>query len=65
MGIQKYKGRRAQGTDITLGNLEGAAPFSRGHEGYKRKSLRMGISLYGGSDGQPRMGSLLGTLRYG
>ena len=30
--------------------------FARGPEGYERKALGMGISLYGGSVGQPRVG---------
>jgi len=57
-------GVRSPGTlgDSCKGALEGAAPFSRGHEGYERKSLGMGISLYGGSDGQPRMGSSTGNF---
>jgi hypothetical protein len=43
--------------------------FSRGAKGYKKKALGMGISLYGGSVGQPGVGSSTGDfeiwLRYG
>ena len=47
-----------------LGELGGGAPLLGGPEGYKRKALRTGISLYGGSVGQPGVGSSTGTLRY-
>ena len=36
--------------------------FSRGPEGYERKALGMGISLYGGSVGQPGVGSSTGDF---
>ena len=39
--------------------------FVREPVGYERKALGTGISLYGGSVGQPRVGSSKGTLRYG
>jgi hypothetical protein len=38
------------------GNLEGGS-FAKGPEGYVRKALGMGISLHGGSAGQPGVGS--------
>jgi hypothetical protein len=31
--------------------------FAKGPEGYERKALGMGISLHGGSGGQPGVGS--------
>ena len=36
--------------------------FSRNPEGYERKALGMGISLYGGSVGQPGVGSSTGDF---
>jgi hypothetical protein len=39
-----------------MGNLEGGS-FARGRESYERKALGTGISLYGGSVGQPGEGS--------
>jgi len=36
--------------------------FSRGPEGYEREALGMGISLYGGSVGQPGVGSSTGDF---
>jgi hypothetical protein len=36
--------------------LEGGS-FTRGHEGYERKALGMGISPHGGTDGQPGVDS--------
>jgi hypothetical protein len=35
-----------------LGNLEGVSSFARGHEGYEKKALGMGISPHGSSVGQ-------------
>ena len=40
-----------------LGEPEGGAPLLGDPEGYERKVLQMGISLHGGSVGQPGMGS--------
>jgi len=45
-----------------LGEPGRVAPFSRGPEGYERKALGMGISLYGGSVGQPGVGSSTGDI---
>jgi len=39
--------------------------FVREPVGYERKAPGMGISLYGGSVGQPGVGSSTGTSRYG
>jgi hypothetical protein len=39
--------------------------FVREPVGYERKALGMGVSLYGGSVGQPGVGLSTGTLRYG
>ena len=39
--------------------------FSRELVGHERKDLWTGISLYGGSVGQPGVGSSTGNLRYG
>ena len=39
---------------------ERGGSFARGLEGYERKALWMGISLYGGSFGQPGVGSSTG-----
>jgi hypothetical protein len=39
-----------------LGNLQGGSFFG-GPEGYERKTLGMGVSPHGGSDGQPGVGS--------
>jgi hypothetical protein len=44
-----------------MGNLEGGS-LARGHEGYERKALGMGISPHGGSVGQPGVGSSAGDL---
>jgi len=41
----------------------GECSFVGGPEGYKRKALGTGISLYGGSVGQPGVGSSTRTLR--
>jgi len=46
-----------------LGEPGGGGSFSRGPEGYKRKALGMGISLYGGSDGQPGVVSSTGDFK--
>jgi len=40
-----------------LGKHGGGGCFARGPEGYERKALGMGIPLYGGSVGQPGVGS--------
>jgi len=40
----------------------GGGSFVRGPEGYERKALRTGISLYGGSVGQPGVGSSTGDF---
>jgi hypothetical protein len=44
---------------LFLGNLEGGS-FYGAPEGYERKALGMGISPYGGSDGQLGVGSSTG-----
>jgi len=36
--------------------------FAKGPEGYERKALGMGISLHGGSVGQPGVGSSTGDF---
>jgi hypothetical protein len=46
--------------EICRGNLEGGVgggSCARGPEGYERKALWTGISLYGGSGGQSGVGS--------
>jgi hypothetical protein len=45
-----------------LGNLEAGGSPARGHEGYERKALGMGISPHGGSVGQPGVGSSAGDF---
>jgi hypothetical protein len=40
-----------------LGEPGWRCSFARGLEGYKRKALGMGISLYRGSIGQPGVGT--------
>jgi hypothetical protein len=40
-----------------LGAPEGRGSFAGGPEGYERKALGTGISLHGGSVGQPGVGS--------
>ena len=40
-----------------LGEPGGGGSFAEGPEGYKRKALRMCISLHGGSVGQPGVDS--------
>jgi hypothetical protein len=47
-----------------LGNLEGDS-FAGDPVGYERKALGTGISLHGGSVGQPEWAHLPGTLRDG
>jgi hypothetical protein len=44
-----------------LGTWRGGS-FARGHEGYERKALGMGISPHGGSVGQPGVGSSAGDF---
>jgi len=44
------------------GTWRGGGSFARGPEGYERKALGMGISLCGGSVGQPGMGSSTGDF---
>jgi hypothetical protein len=44
-----------------LGNPDGGS-FARGPEGYERKALKMGISLYGDSVGQREVGSNTGDF---
>jgi hypothetical protein len=44
-----------------LGNLEGGS-FTRGHEGYERKALGMGISPHGDSAVQPGVGPSAGDF---
>jgi len=39
-----------------------AGSFAKGPEGYERKALGMGISLHGGSVGQPAVGSSTGNF---
>ena len=55
------KGGSGNGVSLSmealLGKPRGGGSFFRGPVGYKRKALRMGISLYGGSVGQPGVGS--------
>ena len=41
--------------------MEGGS-FARGPEGYERKALGMGIPLYGGSVGEPGVGSFTGDF---
>jgi hypothetical protein len=41
---------------LRYGNLDGGS-FVSGLEGYEKKALGTGISLYGGSFGQPGVGS--------
>ena len=40
-----------------LGEPGGGGFFAKGPEGYKRKAVGMGISLHGGSVGQPGVNS--------
>jgi hypothetical protein len=47
--------------DICEENLE-VGPFAGGPEDHERKALRMGISLHGGSVGQPGVGSSTGDF---
>jgi len=42
--------------ELCLGYLDGCS-FARGPSGYERKALGTGISLHGGSFGQPGVGS--------
>jgi len=42
--------------------MEGEGFFAKGPEGYERKALGIGISLYGGSVGQPGVGSSTGDF---
>jgi len=39
--------------EALIGEPGGGGSFARGPEGYERKALGMGISLHGGSVGQP------------
>jgi len=62
------KGGFGNGASLSMGALlgePGRGSFVGGPEGYERKALGAGISLYGGSLGQPEVGSSTGTLRYG
>ena len=45
-----------------LGEPAGGGSFSKGPEGYERKAMGMGISLYGGSVGEPGVGSCTGDF---
>jgi len=45
-----------------LGEPGVGGSFTRGPEGYKRKALVMGVSLYGGYTGQPEVGSSTGEF---
>jgi hypothetical protein len=49
--------RRRRRTGALLGETGGGGSFAGDSVGYKRKALEMGISLHGGSDGQPGVGS--------
>jgi len=42
--------------------MGGGGSFARGPEGYEKKALGMGIPLFGGSVGQPRVGSSAGDF---
>jgi len=48
--------------ELCQGNLEGGGLLARGPEGCERKTLGMGIPLYGGSVGQPGVGSSSGDF---
>ena len=45
-----------------LGECGGEGSFARGPEGYERKTLGMGIPLYGGLFGKPGVGSSTGDF---
>jgi hypothetical protein len=45
-----------------LGEPGGGGSFAGDPVGYERKALEMGISLHGGSVGQPEMGSYTGDF---
>ena len=45
-----------------LGEPGGGGSFAKGPEGYERKAVRTGLSLHGGSVGQPGMGSSTGDF---
>jgi hypothetical protein len=54
----EFKGGSGNGASLSMEALIGepggaGGSFARGPEGYERKALGMGISLHGGSVGQP------------
>jgi hypothetical protein len=45
-----------------LGEPREGGSFARGPEGYEKKALGMGVSLHGGSVGEPGVGSSTGDF---
>ena len=60
-----WKGAISLSLSLSGSSLRGtwrAGSFTKGPEGYERKALGMGISLHGGSFGQPGVGSATGDF---